>query len=87
MDQYADDAQHTFSSDNRPSLHNAVPALEKLHAKWNKKIENPKYCEFWNALEEAAKKVSEYYDKTADTDAYTFAMRTFRFLAFVATSY
>ncbi len=75
--QDADDAPHAFSSDNHPSLHNTVPALEKLHATWNKKIENAKHGEFWDALKEAAKKVSEYYEKSADTDAYTVAMRTF----------
>ncbi len=72
--QYADDAQHAFSSDNRPLLYNAIPALEKLHAKWNKKIDDPKYGEFSDALREAALKINEYYEKTADTDALTFSM-------------
>lgn len=74
MLQYADNAQHSFSSDNRPLLHTALPALEKLHTKWNKKIDDVKYNEFSDAIREAALKISEYYEKTADSDALTFSM-------------
>lgn len=55
--QYAEEAQHVFSSDNRPLLHKAIPALERLHSKWNKRIDDPEYFEFEDALREAALKV------------------------------
>ena len=30
---HTDKSQHTFSASSRPTLHNALPALERLHAK------------------------------------------------------
>jgi len=36
-----------------------------------------KYEVFHKALEAGTAKINEYYEKTADSDAYTFAMHTF----------
>ena len=33
--------------------------------------------DFWDALEAGAAKINEYYEKTAESDAYTFSMCTF----------
>ncbi|KAK7017665.1 ribonuclease H-like domain-containing protein [Favolaschia claudopus] len=70
----AEEAQHAFSSDMRSTLHLAIPALEKLHAQWKLASENAQYTDFWPALEAAMEKVDEYYQKTADSDAYLLAM-------------
>ena len=35
MLQYADNAQHTFSSKNAPTLHHAIPTLEALFRAWS----------------------------------------------------
>ncbi|KAF8147659.1 hypothetical protein B0H34DRAFT_803273 [Crassisporium funariophilum] len=36
--QFADAAQHAFSAASRPTLHNALPAIEKLYAEWKKAL-------------------------------------------------
>ncbi|KLO04286.1 cytochrome P450 [Schizopora paradoxa] len=72
--EFADDAQHAFSSDNQPTLHKALPVLEELHKEWESRIDNPAYHEFEDALRAGCEKVDEYYRKTADSDALTFSM-------------
>jgi hypothetical protein len=74
--QHADNAQQAFSSDQGPSLHLALPALEVLHKAWTKRAARIKYGDFVPALNAGLAKIEEYYDRTAQSDAYTFAMRT-----------
>ncbi|KAJ7303116.1 hypothetical protein DFH08DRAFT_904132 [Mycena albidolilacea] len=70
----AEQAQHRFSSDLKSTLHLALPALESLHAGWTQLAADPRYIHFVPAIEEALEKMDEYYQKTANSDAYTFAM-------------
>jgi hypothetical protein len=56
------------------TLHLAIPALEQLHTMWSKHAMTVKYACFWSALNEALKKVNEYYEKTSTSNVYTFAM-------------
>jgi hypothetical protein len=72
--QHADKAQHAFSSDQGTTLHLALPALEALHKAWSTRLTREKYHDFAPALEAGLEKVTEYYERTADLDAYTFAM-------------
>jgi hypothetical protein len=72
--QHADRAQQAFSSDEGPSLHSGLPALEALHKAWSSRAKKPKYFDFRNALNDAAAKIAEYYDKTATSDAFILAM-------------
>jgi hypothetical protein len=72
--QHADRAQQAFSSDEGPSLHSGLPALEALHKAWSSRSEKGKYSDFRDALTDAAAKIAEYYDKTATSDAFNFAM-------------
>lgn len=72
--QHADRAQRAFSSDEGPSLHSGLPALETLHKAWSSQGEKGKYSDFRGALNDAAAKIAEYYDKTATSDAFIFAM-------------
>jgi hypothetical protein len=51
-----------------------LPALEALHKPWTKRAERIKYFDFVPALNAGLAKIVEYYDRTADSDAYTFAM-------------
>ena len=74
MFKHADKAQQAFSSDQGPSLHLALPALEALHKAWSSRASNVKYEPFWDALDAGTSKITDYYQKTADSDAYTFAM-------------
>jgi hypothetical protein len=51
-----------------------LPALEALHKSWTKRAERAKYFDFVPALNAGLAKIAEYYDRTADSNAYTFAM-------------
>jgi hypothetical protein len=73
--QHADNAQHAFSSDRGTTLHLALPALEALHKAWSTRLTRAKYQDFVPALEAGLEKITEYYERTADSDAYTFVMR------------
>lgn len=73
--QHADNAQHAFSSDKAPTLHLALPALEAIHKAWTTRQTREKYKDFLPALKAGLTKIEEYYDRTSDSDAYTFAMR------------
>ncbi|KAF8220030.1 hypothetical protein L208DRAFT_1336177, partial [Tricholoma matsutake] len=67
-------AQQALSSDRGSTLHLALPALAALHKSWTKQAECIKYFDFVPALNAGLAKIAEYYDCTADSDAYTFAM-------------
>ncbi|KAF8231446.1 hypothetical protein L208DRAFT_1277338, partial [Tricholoma matsutake] len=69
-----------FSSDQGTTLHLTLPALEALHKAWTKWAAHSKYCDFVPALEAGLAKIKEYYDRTADSDVYTFAMCEITFL-------
>ena len=73
--QHADNAQHAFSSDQAATLHLALPALEALHKAWTTRQTREKYQGYSPALQASLTKIEEYYNRTADSDAYTFAMR------------
>jgi hypothetical protein len=74
--QHADSAQQAFSSDTGPSLHLALPALEGLHKAWVSRSNNPKYARFRAGLTAATDKIQEYYEKSAECDAYIIGMCT-----------
>ncbi|KAG6913491.1 hypothetical protein DXG01_006460 [Tephrocybe rancida] len=69
-----DCAQQAFSAENAPTLHNGIPALEALHAAWSALKDRTRYAEFWEALTTRLEKIEAYYEKTADSHAYTVAM-------------
>ena len=73
--EHADKAQQAFSSEKGPSLHSALPALEALHKAWTTRTNQTEYLDFISPLEAGLMNIEEYYDRTADSDAYTFAMR------------
>jgi hypothetical protein len=61
-------------SDKGSTLHLALPVLEELHKAWTKRAEHVKYIDFVPALNAGLVKITESYHRTADSDAYTFAM-------------
>jgi len=73
--QVAKTAQQSFSSENLPTLYNAIPALEKMYSKWEKLRDTPEATPFQPALDAALTKINEYYQKTAESDAHVMAMR------------
>ncbi|KIK75915.1 hypothetical protein PAXRUDRAFT_18573 [Paxillus rubicundulus Ve08.2h10] len=71
---HADNAQQSFSSDTGPGLHLALPALEALHKALDSCSTQTKYSAFCTGLTVAVEKIGEYYEQTADSDAYTMVM-------------
>jgi len=49
--------------------------MEGLYNAWKNRASMQKYSAFAEALEAAYEKIDEYYQKTATSHAYTFAMR------------
>jgi hypothetical protein len=72
--QLSDYAQQSFSSDEGPSLHLAISALESLHSAWHSRSVKPAWADFEVALDAGVSKIAEYYEKTAESDAHIFAM-------------
>ncbi|KAF7342966.1 putative AC transposase [Mycena venus] len=70
----AEKAQQAFSSGTVPSLHNAIPALEALHSAWTKRAGKPDNANYAPALEKAAAKIDQYYQRTARSTAQVMAM-------------
>ena len=73
--QHADAAQQAFSSENGPSLHLALPALEALHNAWSSRAQKDKYYHFEIPLDSAVETIAKYYDKTSTSDAFVLSMR------------
>ncbi|OBZ74813.1 hypothetical protein A0H81_05682, partial [Grifola frondosa] len=71
---HANNVQQGFSSDQLPSLHLAIPALEALHKAWSSRAECEKYQVFSSALHIGVAKIEEYYNKTECSDAYIVSM-------------
>jgi len=72
--QHADNAQHSFSSENVPTLHCAIPALEALHKAWSSRADRSKYEPFALALMDACAKIDTYYEKMTEAPAYIMSM-------------
>ena len=84
MIQHANNAQHAFSSENIPTLYNAIPALEALHNAWSSQAAHTKFRPFAAALHAACGKADEYYGKTTESPAYILSMGT-RFYSVLCT--
>jgi hypothetical protein len=48
--------------------------LEALHKAWSSRSSRIKYNLFTQALDDAAAKIADYYDKTASSDAFLLSM-------------
>ncbi|KAF8336664.1 ribonuclease H-like domain-containing protein [Amanita rubescens] len=71
---HAEKAQQAFSSDQGPTLHLALPALEALHKAWSTRFSRTQYADFQDGLNAGIDKIIDYYDRSADSDAYIMAM-------------
>ncbi|KAF9220289.1 hypothetical protein BS17DRAFT_820973 [Gyrodon lividus] len=71
---HADHAQQSFFSDHESTLQHALPALEALHRAWNNHLESEQYEPFKDGSNASTEKLVEYYERTADSDAYTLVM-------------
>ncbi|KAI0261694.1 hypothetical protein BGY98DRAFT_940614, partial [Russula aff. rugulosa BPL654] len=71
---HANNAQQAFSSENAPTLHLGIPALEALYKAWSSCVDRPEFEPFAPALCAAYEKIDEYYEKTTESPAYIMSM-------------
>ncbi|KAF9538851.1 hypothetical protein CPC08DRAFT_771063 [Agrocybe pediades] len=71
---HADDAQQAFSSDISPTLFNALPAIERMYAAWEKALAKEKYAQFAETLQAGMAKLDEYYQKTSESTIHVMAI-------------
>ncbi|KIK27526.1 hypothetical protein PISMIDRAFT_93201 [Pisolithus microcarpus 441] len=71
---HAEKAQHAFSAEQGPTMHAVLPALEALFKAWSLRKNMLKYVNFTDALDAGLSKISEYYQRTATSDAHIIAM-------------
>lgn len=64
--QDANKIQQYFSSERRPTLCNAIPAIEELQTAWEKKARLPTYKAYHAALEDSIMKLRKYYNRFDD---------------------
>ncbi|KIK91700.1 hypothetical protein PAXRUDRAFT_148908, partial [Paxillus rubicundulus Ve08.2h10] len=67
-------AQQSFSSDKGCALQHALPVLEALHKAWTIHSDCEIYAPFKDGLDVATDKLAEYYNCTADSNAYTLSI-------------
>ncbi len=65
-----DDAQQEFSAEGYPCLHLVLPAFEKLHAVLSKRLDDPAYLPFHEAIEASLTTIEKHYSRTERSDAY-----------------
>ena len=89
--QDADSCHQLCSTTRSPTLHQVIPALERLVTKWEKKAQDPKYSLFHDALKAGINKLNKYYKKLDNSDAYILSLCTCaelsRFSAYTRTDY
>ncbi|KAF5338272.1 hypothetical protein D9611_014615 [Ephemerocybe angulata] len=71
---HADAAQHSFSSETNPTLAHALPSLEKLNKTWTALAGKDKYSRYHDAINDGLTKISSYYNKASNVDAYLVCM-------------
>lgn len=71
---YVDIVQQAFLLNVETTLHLVVPALETLYKAWSSLARWLKHAHFELALDAAADKIDEYYEKTTKTPVYIMAM-------------
>ncbi|KAG1795015.1 uncharacterized protein HD556DRAFT_1307627 [Suillus plorans] len=72
--QYAELSQQSFSSEQGPMLHLALPALESLHSAWLSRSGRIKYLDFAEGLDAGIEKIAKYYEKSSSSDAHIMVM-------------
>lgn len=77
--QFAELSQQSFSSEQGPMLHLALPALESLHSAWSSRSGRIKYLDFAEGLDAGIEKIAKYYEKSSSSDAHIMAMRALFF--------
>lgn len=58
-------------------MQHALPALEALYKAWSIRSDSTRYEPFREGLIAATDKLAQYYERTADSDAYTLVICEF----------
>jgi hypothetical protein len=66
--------QQLFSSDKKPTLWRALPAIECLQSAWEAKQKDPKYALYHDALGAGLDKLRKYYKRFDNSPAYVLAL-------------
>jgi len=66
--------QQHFSSDKKPTLWRALPAIERLQTAWESKASDPKYNLYRDALSDGLKKLKKYYTCFDEKPAYVLSL-------------
>ncbi|KAF8871099.1 hypothetical protein BD779DRAFT_1428662, partial [Infundibulicybe gibba] len=70
----SNDVLHYFSSDKRPSLWRALPAIEDLQTAWEDKLSDPAYSIYHPAIADGLEKLKKYYSKFDEKPAFILAL-------------
>jgi hypothetical protein len=74
--QDANRIQQLFSSETKPTLWRAVPAIERLQTAWESKRDDKKYVIYRNAINDGLAKLQKYYMRFDDKPAFVLALGT-----------
>ena len=67
-------AHQSFLSNCGPAAHLTLPVFEALCKAQNTQTTKAENTDFWPAVKAGINKLTEYYEKTTDSDAYIMAM-------------
>lgn len=79
--------QQYFSSEKQPTLWRALPALEELQTRWEKKRDSAKYDVYGDALDDGLAKIGKYYSRLDEKPAFVLALSKISFLRVVYRRY
>ncbi|KAG1735306.1 uncharacterized protein EDB91DRAFT_1056392, partial [Suillus paluster] len=70
----ANDIKQYFSSEQQPTLWNAIPAMEEPQTAWESKSENLWFALYKEAIQQGLAKIGKYYSKFDDKPVYILAL-------------
>jgi hypothetical protein len=66
--------QQYFSSEHKPTLWCALPAIEELQTAWELKCDDPQYAIYKNVIGDGLAKLNRYYSKFDEKPSYVLAL-------------
>jgi hypothetical protein len=66
--------QQYFSSEHKPTLWRALPAIEELQTAWEAKHDNPQYAIYKDAINDGLTKLNKYYSRFDEKPSYVLAL-------------
>lgn len=66
--------QQYFSSEHKPTLWRALPAIEELQTAWEAKRDDPQFAIYRNAIVDGLAKLNKYYSRFDEKPSYILAL-------------